>query len=120
MSNIINKLDAANALQELFSEARLKLSNRIKAEIRLPDPGSPYNSAELSLIIENMICTITIFGGGYINITEEVYGNIEYIVIDITTGSNLTSKSVILEDFVHLGMIFNDYLDDFIKLSTDL
>lgn len=113
MSNKPHKLDPEQELTSWFEEARLTLSNEIRVERRVPKDKAAKTSATLGLIGKSVICTITVFSGGYINVNEEVYGNVEYI-IHRDGEKQGRCKDTIIKDAAHLRAVldecFNDYL----------
>jgi len=90
-------LDAPKELQDWFAESRLKLSNRVVVEIRLPTGHKSHlNEAVVGLSADNIVCSIALSSGRSIDHTilaytkaAANYAAIEYIVLDVMTNSNL-------------------------------
>jgi len=130
-------LDAVKEFRAWFDEARLRLSNSIRVEVRLPGNESKYsNHAMLGLfsgdgVSGDIRCHLAITGGDCVDLTTAILsgaidahgtaiagGNVEYIVQDMRLQKNLRCKDTPIKDVPHLRAVLDEHLCDFIDLVS--
>lgn len=125
-------IDIIEILQTWFSEARLRLSNKIKAELKLPEQHNNTQLAALWLYagdgnLEDIRCHLAVAGSDSIDPTIlaytkaiSPYAAIEYIVENMNPRKNLRCKDIMVKNLDDLKTHLDECLDDFILLTKDV
>jgi len=141
VTHSIAKLDIAAEVQKWFSISRLRIPNRIRADLRSSNKQPRSNSALIWLFAEtayssDIRCHLAVVGGDSMDPTIAVklkaigpdgtnnaYGSLEYIVHDMKAKRGLKDaircEDVLIHDSAHLRTTLDNCLDDFIALTSD-
>jgi hypothetical protein len=116
MTGTFDSFDPETELISWFDNVRHKVPKNVRIEIRPPKNPAIKSSGTLGLLGPDVVCTITVYCGGVINVNEKVFGNVDFIINkkEETVGR---CKDTLVTNLEHLRSVLDECFQDFLRNS---